>query len=238
MKRKASEEALECFYQSLLKEKKMKQQCHQAQSHYVFNQCGQSVLLIETILPRVLQFLCIESLFKLCSVSRKLAESLLSIVKQYPVVSIAFDSTNTLSYLRLPWHVYAYPTKTISAEIMRHIRANVKIVRIRTRHDPFLTEAEKMKKMSDKIRCDALMIVGVKEIVLEATEIDDVCALFDYFLVPQQKISIYCVVDPDKYFGRQWPTNLRIPDKTVALIEDLRGLKFASLKNLSIHESL
>jgi hypothetical protein len=207
----------------------------QADNHYAFNQCGQSLLLIETILVRVLQYLSLEALFTLCGTSRKLGESLATLVKQHPLKSIACHSTKTLGRLRFFWHrCFTAPA------MLSNIFKSVHTLRLKVRHDPFLTQAqrdklERARLMYGYICCDILYETNVKTLLIEATEEAALVDFFGHFCVPQKEVILYCFTDPIKYFGREWPKISAYTTPTT-MIEDFKGLKYASLQNMTINE--
>lgn len=207
----------------------------EAHANYHFNECGQSILLVETIASRVLQFLSLESLFMLCGTSRKLGETLASLVKRHPLKSISCDSIKTLDRLSFFWH------SCFTAPYMRRdLFQTIHTLRIKVRHNPFLTQEQKDAAERDCLfncqkRSDLLLKTKIKTLVLEATEEADVKDFFTQFYVGQKEAVVYCVVDPIKYYGREWtkPGFYAIPTKRIL---DFRGLKYASLTNMTINE--
>lgn len=228
-------EQLDLFYCLLVEKSKIKSMQTRVDNHYAFNKCGQSLLLIETILVRVLQYISLETLFTLCGTSRKLGESLATLVKQHPLKSIACHSTKTLERLRFFWHCcFTAP------DMLTDIFKSVHTLRLKVRHDPFITQAqidelERARLFNGYICCDILYETNVKTLLLEAVEEADVIDFFGHFCVPQKEVTLYCFTDPIKYFGREW---LKISAYTIpaTTIEDFKGLKYASLQNMTINE--
>lgn len=221
-----------CQFQTLwMVEIKSQQIRKEAHANYHFNECGQSILLVETIASRVLQFLSLESLFVLCGTSRKLGETLATLVERHPLKSISCHSIKTLDRLSFFWH-----SCFTAPNMRRDLFQTIHTLRIKVRHNPFLTYAvERDRCFNSHKRSDLLLKTKIKTLILEATEEADVDDFFSQFYVGQKETIVYCVVDPIKYYGREWtkPGFYAIPTKRIL---DFRGLKYASLTNMTINE--
>lgn len=231
--KRSNQERLDLFYQDLIKTEETRRVQRQVASHYAYNRCGQSLLLIETIIIRVLQYLSIESLFKLCRVARLLGETLTSLVKRHPLTGIAFDSTHTFDQLRhYTQRCFVVP------DLLGSLYKSVLHIRIRVRHDPFNTARyQRLALINGKARCDFRQGYTLTLEVVEQADIDE---FFERFYVPDTHLTLFCLYDPDKYYGRsELAKHVRIPVpyRTITIISDFRGLQFATLKNMILNDA-